>query len=328
MRDDIKISVIIPIHNSESFLSRAIESVVNQGYSNYELILVDDRSSDSSYSICKKYSESNNNIIVLQNSEKSGGVSKARNMGIMEASGDLLLFLDSDDFFYNGLFKQIVTVSNDNIDMIFFGYNRLNKKNKVFFKKRYSNQEIINKKIGNYLNTLQLSYAWGIVYKLNIIKRCNLLFDETMTLAEDLVFAHYYLSNVSHDIYTLGFVGIAYTCASDNSLSTKYVSNIEDVYYKVYLANRSIEVFAPHKAELSLNQLITMASINNIFASSSPLSKREKRSFLRKLMRDDSIRQEILGMPVKTKATCLVKFAFRLKNIKIIEIAYSLMKKH
>lgn len=89
------ISVIMPVYNVEAYLAEAIESVLGQSYSNFEFIIVDDGSTDSSFSICQKYSTMDVRIALYQ--KKNGGLSSARNHGIARAHGAYLFFIDSDD---------------------------------------------------------------------------------------------------------------------------------------------------------------------------------------------------------------------------------------
>lgn len=92
---EIKVSIIIPVYNAASFIRDTIESVKNQTYTNWELILVDDCSSDESVSIIKEYL-SDERIVLMQN-ENNLRAAKSRNNGILKATGDYLCFLDSDD---------------------------------------------------------------------------------------------------------------------------------------------------------------------------------------------------------------------------------------
>lgn len=90
------ISVVVPIYNVEQYLSRCIESILNQTYNNIEIILVDDGSSDSCPQICDKYKEKKENILVVH--QKNKGLSAARNTGIKLAHGKYICFVDSDDY--------------------------------------------------------------------------------------------------------------------------------------------------------------------------------------------------------------------------------------
>ncbi len=96
MVSKIKISVIIPVYNVEKYLDECIMSVLKQDYGNIEIILVDDGSTDKSPLICDKYANEHAHIMVIH--KENGGSSDARNAGIAIASGDYIIFLDSDDF--------------------------------------------------------------------------------------------------------------------------------------------------------------------------------------------------------------------------------------
>lgn len=91
-----KISIIVPIYNSEKFLDDCIKSLINQSYSNIEIILINDGSTDNSLSICEKYKQSDSRIIVK--SIENSGVSIARNIGLNMMTGDYVTFVDSDDW--------------------------------------------------------------------------------------------------------------------------------------------------------------------------------------------------------------------------------------
>ncbi|NLK11775.1 MAG: glycosyltransferase family 2 protein, partial [Staphylococcus equorum] len=97
-----KISIIIPVYNAERYLKKCIDSVLVQSYDNFELLLINDGSTDKSGDICKYYAEQDNRVKVFY--KKNGGVSSARNMGIKYSKGDWLYFMDSDDFLSNKCF--------------------------------------------------------------------------------------------------------------------------------------------------------------------------------------------------------------------------------
>ena len=90
------ITVIIPVYNSEKYLEKTIKSILEQTYNNYEIILIDNGSTDNSAEICKKYQEKDKRVKVYIQSKK--GVSNARNMGIEKATGGVICFVDSDDY--------------------------------------------------------------------------------------------------------------------------------------------------------------------------------------------------------------------------------------
>lgn len=90
------ISVIIPVYNGEQFVGRCVESILEQTYEDFELILVDDGSQDRTGSICDEYAKKDNRVKVIH--QKNGGVSRARNQGLQKATGDYITFVDADDY--------------------------------------------------------------------------------------------------------------------------------------------------------------------------------------------------------------------------------------
>ena len=93
---DSLISIIVPIYNVEKYLCECIESLINQTYTNLEIILVDDGSTDSSSAICDEYALKDERIVVIHN--QNGGVSRARNAGLDIMTGEYVLLADSDDY--------------------------------------------------------------------------------------------------------------------------------------------------------------------------------------------------------------------------------------
>ena len=93
-----KVSIIVPFYNSEAYLSRCIDSILAQTYSDFELILVNDGSIDNSGNICEEYAHKDSRIIVIH--KENGGTSSARNIGIEKSRGEYITFVDSDDTIY------------------------------------------------------------------------------------------------------------------------------------------------------------------------------------------------------------------------------------
>jgi glycosyltransferase involved in cell wall biosynthesis len=107
------ISIIIPVYNVEKYLNRCVDSIVNQTYSNIEIILVDDGSKDKSGEICDKYAMKDQRIKVFH--KKNGGLSDARNYGLKEATGDYISFVDSDDWLETDIYEKCMN-SNKKYD--------------------------------------------------------------------------------------------------------------------------------------------------------------------------------------------------------------------
>lgn len=116
-------SVILPIYNVEKYLERCVESVLSQNFTDYEMILVDDGSSDFSPKICDEYEEKYNFIKVIH--KKNGGLSSARNAGFEQATGKYILWFDSDDWVEKNTLSLIYNATKESeVDIIKFNYIR------------------------------------------------------------------------------------------------------------------------------------------------------------------------------------------------------------
>lgn len=119
---DVKVSVVIPIYNSEKFIRRCVESIEDQSYKNIELVLIDDASNDDSLEICYDLATEYDNIIVKERKE-NGGQMPARNDGLAMVTGEWLMFVDSDDQLNPTVIENYMKVAcRDEPDIIFAGY--------------------------------------------------------------------------------------------------------------------------------------------------------------------------------------------------------------
>jgi glycosyltransferase involved in cell wall biosynthesis len=119
MKEDVKISIIIPVYNAELFLRDTINSVLSQNFSDYEIIIVNDGSTDSSLNICNEFAKSDSRIQLFNQTNK--GVTAARRKGIENAIGDFILFLDADDLLASGALQILYSYSS-NVDVV-IGFN-------------------------------------------------------------------------------------------------------------------------------------------------------------------------------------------------------------
>ena len=106
-----KISVIVPVYNSQDFLEKCVDSVLNQTYQNLEVILVDDGSTDDSAAMCDKYQNMDSRVKVFH--EKNGGVSKARNVGLRNATGQWVPFVANDDYIELDMYDKMIKAADE-----------------------------------------------------------------------------------------------------------------------------------------------------------------------------------------------------------------------
>lgn len=190
------ISVVIPFYNREDTLSYCIDSVLNADYDNLEVILVDDGSTDRSSVIGRDYSARDSRIHYYR--QQNSGVSSARNVGLINASGEWVTFIDSDDIVLPNHFS-IVANESSNADLLMTGATR------IPLKMIDSIETSMGKRIEKALARTYLMSAefnpyghpfycvWDKFFKVSVINKHSLRFDETMSLGEDQVFVCDYL---------------------------------------------------------------------------------------------------------------------------------------
>ena len=180
----IKISVIVPVYNVEQYLDECIESILGQSYNNIELILVDDGATDSSGAKCDAWSDKDTRIKTIH--KENGGLSSARNTGTTLATGDYIVFIDSDDYWDDRFFleKAVDKLQETDSDILIFGM------------KKVKGQDIIEVESPECIDSLQeaikqgylRSCAWNLLVKLRLIKEKTICFREGV-INEDMEWA-------------------------------------------------------------------------------------------------------------------------------------------
>ena len=188
------ITIVIPVYNVEKYLDRCINSVINQTYSNLEIILVDDGSTDSCPKICDEYEKKDKRIKVIH--KENEGVSSARNIGLKNATGNYITFVDSDDTITEDYIKVILENLNSEEILIFNYILKKNKNTRVNYcnlnKITGIDDELINSLIRYHL----LNSVTNKVYKKEIIDKYNLHFREDIICGEDFIFNLDYLTKI------------------------------------------------------------------------------------------------------------------------------------
>lgn len=193
--DKVKISIIIPVYNAEEYLDRCLHSVLDQDFTSFEVILVDDGSSDASPLICDRYSSTDPRFITLHQSNK--GVSAARNSGLNMAQGEYVMFLDSDDVLLPDALEKMVDGLKDE-DVVVGGYGAFiegvpSKEVRPDQTQTYKGNEYQNFFQDNILHNCELlDSPWAKLFRLKAIK--SVRFDENLNYAEDKLFVFEILS--------------------------------------------------------------------------------------------------------------------------------------
>lgn len=246
-----KVSVIIPIYNAEKQLDECIKSIIRQTHIDIELLLIDDGSKDHSAEICDHYASEDARIIVYH--IPNAGVANARNLGLSVATGEYIVFADSDDIYMDEFIeKSLVAIKH--ADYVSWAFETFNSK-KMLGKIDYLSDFDDTISIEDYLQRMIQYQAgaywganWGKFYKKSIIDNNNIRFESNVLFAEDFRFNLEYLKYVKN-ISVMHEKGYLYRVDTEGSLSKKRrnLKQYWNEYYELY--SRYIQLYSVHKMD-------------------------------------------------------------------------------
>lgn len=228
-----KVSIIIPVYNVEDYIVECIESCLAQTYSNYEIIIVDDGSSDGSGELCDEISKKDERVFVLH--QENQGLSVARNNGLDIAKGDYIAFLDGDDFIApNMLENSLSAIRNSNIDIVFFEfYNGIESRKDTNIKKNDNNTIINSEECIQLLLQHKLGdVVWNGLYKRSVI--CDIKFPEGK-IAEDVFWKYKAIINAKKIVLIpdyLYYYRIRNGSITNSLFSWKHLDALEGLYIR------------------------------------------------------------------------------------------------
>ncbi|MCX0389374.1 glycosyltransferase, partial [Clostridium perfringens] len=244
----IYISIIVPVYNSEKYIDRCIESLLNQTLKNIEIIIINDGSTDKSEEIIKYYSKSDKRVVLIN--KKNGGVSSARNLGIEKANGKYISFVDSDDWCNLDMFEILYNNAEKyNSDLTNIGYF-LDNKNGVCKLKECFDKNVFSKdkdEIAEILNELPMGYSVLKLYRRDLLK--NIRFNENINFGEDAIFVLDYIKQIK-SISVINKCSYHYVKCNNESLSKRYVYNIEEFINEFWNKEEEVYLKFPKYREL------------------------------------------------------------------------------
>ena len=302
-----KISVIVPVYNVEKYLSRCIDSILNQTFTNFELILVDDGSPDSCGVICEEYAKQDNRVKVIH--KENGGLSSARNVGIDNALGDYLTFIDSDDWvetnylevLYMNLIDNDADISAVNYHKEYDDY-RLPCLNVV--SGLLSGEECL-KYLYDSNMSIYVNIACAKLYKKNLFE--NIRYPSGKTHEDG--FTTYKLYTRATRVYFANNDLYAYYQRNGSIMNRNFSLKRIDEYFvylerkNFFLQNQFQELFIDNeKTRLTCIKSLTVSVIK------SDINRDEKRKYLNLFKRDiiRSFKNMTLGENIKRKVSCVL----------------------
>lgn len=272
------ISIIVPVYNVEHYLSDCLDSLVKQSYKNLEIICINDESPDNSHKILEEYSQTDSRIIVIN--QKNTGISGARNRGIKAATGDYIMFLDSDDWLeLNTCEISLDTVQRYNADVVFWSYvkeypghsirKKIFSENTIEFSDSDVKEKLQRRFCGLYNEELKhpenadaIVPVWGKLYKAELIKKHNVSFVDLNLIgtSEDALF----------NFQLFNFVTKAVFLNKDLNHYRKYNPSSITTIYKPKLYKQWLHLFDLMDKiiiENNLNKTFTQALNNRVALS-------------------------------------------------------------
>lgn len=235
-----QISVIIPVYNSEKALHRCIDSLLAQTFSDFELLIVDDGSTDASGAICDEYAAADSRVRVFH--KPNGGVSSARNLGLENARSEWVTFVDSDDYVYDSFLANYDVENAENYDWLCQGIRGSHgftgeKCGEDFVKIDFDGEpfDLVEKLY--YCNCL--GYVVIKAYRMSIIRKHSLKFDTNIKFMEDEVFVLSYI-RFAKNARSVGNIGYFYNY--HNGYRKYHLTYDEDIYLESKLVNLIQEI--------------------------------------------------------------------------------------
>lgn len=269
--EQILVSVIIPIYNSEKYLSKCIESVKRQSYINLEIILIDDGSTDGSAKICKKYANTDKRIKFFR--QRNQGVSSARNNGLKFTTGDYITFVDSDDSVEINFIESMIQLLSDySFDLIISTYKSVYEDKGIQINE-FNETLTYDIKHDFYKLRRYFNVPWGKLYKREIIAKNDINFPVDFTDAEDQVFNFEFLRYVK-SYCLVNNPAYNYYHRKTMSLSKlrtlkSFESNLKKIYYeKIFLDELEIknkEYILTDSCCFMINHYSSISDINNCY---------------------------------------------------------------
>ena len=226
------VSIIVPIYKSELFLKECINSILNQTYSNWELILIDDGSPDKSGSICDDFSSKDSRIKTIH--QKNQGVSVARNVGLSQATGKYICFVDSDDRIEVDYLSSFF-IKGEEADLYLQGYKIIGANGNVLHQISFRNIDKSNE--SDFISVYTFSERSHIfnspcfrLFKRKIIIENNLTFDTNISFGEDHIFSLNFLQ-YAQSISFSSHMGYLYIRRGQESLTSTNISHKTFYYY-------------------------------------------------------------------------------------------------
>lgn len=331
-----KISIIVPVYNAEKTIRKCIESILNQSYNNFELIVINDGSVDDSEKIIKSYEDSR--IVYINNTNH--GVSYSRNCGIKKATGDYVTFVDSDDYLEKECLEKISEILINDVDVVRYNFN-------VDGEKSFNNNiyDLRDRKIDINDETLKVLYKHFLTFeepipnlvmllfiKKDIIKKIS--FNEKLYMMEDVAFYLDLFANIKNIFFSdLKLYNYYVNPSSVTHAPKNYYRNIVGILEtnEVILSKISKNISEQEYNKINGNHI---RLISQILICQYRNSKAEYKKTIKKLINNSNFSNLLKFYKYVPSKNCIVVYLIKKRKLKItyvylylLDIAYKILRK-
>lgn len=318
------ISIILPIYNGEKWIKRCLDSILKQTYKNFEVIIINDGSSDNSLEICNMYASNDSRIKII--SKENEGVSKARNKGINSANGEYIQFVDCDDWIeQNACEEMLKCMDKEKSDLVICGLN-INKDGKVIRTPCLESKNLYIKKNEN-----------DLLYTLKILNSpCNKLykrekivcyFDETISLGEDMIFNLNYIQNIAK---TSTLNKCLYNVCLDNDNSLNRIPKQSKPLDLLDLYKRELDIYSnfygnDYDKSFWADRIITSIA-STLVDYINYYDKKESLHIIKSILKNEFFMELIANKSLSKKSKIFSKI-LKFKNTKLVYINILVLNK-
>ena len=286
---DIKVSVIIPVHNTEKYIEECLDSVINQTLDEIEIICINDNSNDNSLDILEKYAEKDSRIIIINNEENIGG-GLSRNKGLKVAKGEYISFVDSDDWIEKTMLEYNYNEAKDkDLDLIFFFAMNYDDKTKEFYEIAYYNYTHFDKSFFNHpfhpIEVKDIIFHIPVspplkLYKKELLDKIDVKFSKYHVMHDNPFFYDVFLNAQRVEVINKYFYYRRRHSDSLINMRGKWFSHI------VPIANLIVDVFKKNKVFTEYENLVLNRKIYIIRMDYNRMDEEYQKQFYEEIVKD------------------------------------------
>ena len=323
---DVRISVIMPVYNVEKYVGKAIQSMLDQTFTDFEFLIVDDGSPDRSGDICDRYAAKDGRIRVIH--KENGGAPSARNTAIEQARGEYVYFMDADDWAAKTMLADMCRLADEKkADLVVCGYyidtyyGRDHRTDKLCLDNRsYDSREEFRRESYRYFDKNLLYTPWNKLYRMDLIRKFDLKFPDTMW--DDFPFNLSYLDHVERVTFT-DRAYYHFVRARSDSETSAYRANMyekrEEEHGWMLALYEKWGIDDPQTEEMVQRRYIErlIGCIANVTSSHCTLSGKERRAEIKRMLANPRVEHalaiaeprsfymKLMLVPIRMKSTLL-----------------------